>query len=130
MRLEGGALSIGYPGHVVGRGLDVALDTGEVLALLGPNGGGKTTLLKTLLGLLKEIGRVYPPVMLANAKALMSGAEQVEAVVEGLPWRQPPFPYQAKCLQWLRASHGALSGASRAQVDALMAASGCAAMFA
>ena len=52
MRLEGHNLTIGYPDRIVGSELDVALKTGEVLALLGPNGGGKTTLLKTLLGLL------------------------------------------------------------------------------
>jgi iron complex transport system ATP-binding protein len=52
MILEGHDLTIGYSDRVVGRHLDVALNKGEVLALLGPNGGGKTTLLKTLLGLL------------------------------------------------------------------------------
>jgi iron complex transport system ATP-binding protein len=52
MMLSGHDLTIGYGDRVVGRNLDIALSTGEVLALLGPNGGGKTTLLKTLLGLL------------------------------------------------------------------------------
>ena len=53
MNIEGRDLTIGYPDRTVGRDLNVALSTGEVLALLGPNGGGKTTLLKTLLGLIK-----------------------------------------------------------------------------
>ncbi len=49
-------LAIGYPGHAVGRDIDLALGPGEVLCLLGPNGSGKTTLFKTLLGLLPPQG--------------------------------------------------------------------------
>jgi iron complex transport system ATP-binding protein len=56
VKLAGQNLTIGYGNRVVGRNLTVALQQGEVLALLGPNGGGKTTLLKTLIGLLRPLG--------------------------------------------------------------------------
>ena len=55
-RLEGRALDFGYPGHPVGRGVTLALSAGEIVCLLGPNGGGKSTLFRTLLGLLPAQG--------------------------------------------------------------------------
>ncbi|NNM72453.1 ATP-binding cassette domain-containing protein [Enterovirga aerilata] len=56
MILQARQLAFGYPGREVGRDVDLALTPGRALALLGPNGGGKTTLLKTLLGLLPPLG--------------------------------------------------------------------------
>src|SRR5579859_4795948 len=55
MRLEARDLAIGYPGHLVGKDISLALAPGEVLCLLGPNGAGKTTLFRTLLGLQRAL---------------------------------------------------------------------------
>jgi glutathione S-transferase len=84
----------------------------------------------TLRALLGEVGRVYVPFVLANAAALDRGALRVECLVDGRPWTQRPFPYQGKCLRWLRSSYRALAGEDRAVVDQLLAGTGCERLFA
>src|SRR5581483_11727824 len=48
MTLSTDNLGFGYHGKPVGHGVTIEIQSGEVLCLLGPNGGGKTTLMKTL----------------------------------------------------------------------------------
>ena len=49
-------LSIGYKKKVVASDLDLSLRKGMVTALLGKNGVGKSTLLKTMTGMLPPLG--------------------------------------------------------------------------
>jgi glutathione S-transferase len=85
---------------------------------------------ESLHGLLAEIGRVSPPFLLGNAAALESGAEQVDCVIDGRKWVQKPFPYQGKCLTWLRERHAGLAADDRKFVDGALAGTGCEALFA
>ncbi len=86
----------------------------------------RTAIPPTLSALLREAGRGYVPVMLANARALKTGAPHVEAQVDGKAWGQPPFPYQGKCLQCLRAEFAALGADDQAWLMHLLDATGCA----
>lgn len=83
----------------------------------------------TLRALLAEIGRTYVPVMLANAAAIASGASEVECTVDAKRWTQKPFPYQAKCVGWLREEYAALSADDRRDADTVLDGSGCEALF-
>jgi len=50
------SLDFGFPGRTIGRDVSFSLAAGEVMCVLGPNGGGKTTLFRTVLGLLASHG--------------------------------------------------------------------------
>ncbi len=85
---------------------------------------------QALRPLLTEVGRVYVPALRANAAALATGEQDWRTTIDGRPWEQPTFPYQGKCLQALRMAHADLDDDSRTRVGAMLAGTGCEALFA
>jgi glutathione S-transferase len=109
------------------------VDLVDDLSGLEPSDAGwiaRDRLAERLGPLLGEVGRVYAPFLVANAWALARGREQLETTIDGRPWTQKPFPYQGKCLQWLVERYASLELGDRAAVDALLAGTGCEALFA
>jgi iron complex transport system ATP-binding protein len=107
MSLSGRDLTIGYSDRVVGRALNVALEQGEVLALLGPNGGGKTTLLKTLLGILRpQAGEVA---IGARSLAAISIRERARLIAYVPQVHTPTFAFTVETVVLMgRTAHGNL----------------------
>ncbi|HLI11707.1 MAG TPA: ABC transporter ATP-binding protein [Alphaproteobacteria bacterium] len=84
--LEVARVSSGYGEALVIRDIELALEPGEIFAILGKNGMGKTTLLKTIMGFLAARGgaiRVFgeeitglPPYRIARKAIAYSPQEQ------------------------------------------------------
>jgi len=79
----------------------------------------------SLKEIMKEFGRMYVPALLANANAIMKGEETWETEIDGSVWKQKAFPYQAKCLKWIKEEFGALNENDQSRVKTFLDGTGC-----
>ena len=79
----------------------------------------------SLIELFKEVGKVYIPCLIANAKAYEKGDDVWETSIDGSIWKQKTFPYQVKCLNWIKDEFNKLSNEDKKSTLDLIAGSGC-----
>ena len=92
MELEIRNLSCGYGQRTVIDSISLSINAGEVIGLLGANGCGKTTFIKTILVLLPAQGG---EVLLDGKNIKNWSSAQIARVIGYIPqMHTPPFPFQ------------------------------------
>ena len=90
--LEVRGLKCGYEKTEIVHGVDFDVRHGEFVCVLGPNGCGKTTTLKTVLGLLKPMGGT---ITMDNVSTVeMTEAERAKLFAYIPQSHTPPFPFK------------------------------------
>ena len=72
-----------------------------------------------------EIGKTNVPTMLMNEEAFNSGKEKWSAEILGCEWEQRTFPYQVKCLKWIRDEFRSLGDKDQQKVLNLLKDTDC-----
>lgn len=113
MKLEIRDVACGYEKKVILDKVNFEMNTGDILCILGPNGVGKTTLFKTILGLLDII---KGEVLLDGESISDWGRKDFAQAIGYVPQSHtPPFPYKVLDVVVMgRTSHlGAFSSPSK-----------------
>ena len=79
----------------------------------------------SLIQIFNEVGKVYIPCLIANAKAYENGDEVWETTIDSSIWKQKTFPYQVKCLNWIKDEFNKLSANDKKTTLDLISGSGC-----
>jgi len=80
---------------------------------------------KSLKEIFNEVGKVYIPCLIANNKAYINNEDTWEIELDGSTWKQKTFPYQSKCLNWIKDEFNNLSEQDKSDVKDYLKGSGC-----
>jgi ABC-2 type transport system ATP-binding protein len=111
------ALSKRFGGHLAVDRVDLNVPAGSIYGLLGPNGSGKTTTLRMLLGLVRPTGGT---VELLGAREPVDALPHVGALIEG-PGFLPHLTGRANLLRLDRADARADRRSRRERIGAALA---------
>ena len=75
--------------------------------------------------LFKELSTSYVPTMMENHRAIENGEKEWSVDLAGYPWKQKSFPYQAKCLDWIREEFKDLDQVNQEKVSNFLTANNC-----
>ena len=75
--------------------------------------------------LFKELSTSYVPTMIKNHKAINESEKEWSVDLAGYPWKQKSFPYQAKCLDWIRDEFKNLDDKNQEKVLGFLTATNC-----
>ncbi len=102
-------LARGYGGAPVFRGLSFSVERGERVAVVGPNGVGKSTLLKTLAGVLEpDAGSVEPGHAVSAGYFAQNHREMLSGEQSALAWLFAADPESGSDVATVRGALGAV----------------------
>ena len=79
-------VSVGYEGYEALHAVNLTIDSADFLGIIGPNGGGKTTLVKAILGAVPYTGKIdYAPELFDGRERLIGYMPQITEFDRAFP---------------------------------------------
>ncbi|MBE6207469.1 MAG: ABC transporter ATP-binding protein [Rikenellaceae bacterium] len=79
-------VSVGYEGYEALHAVNLTIDSTDFLGVIGPNGGGKTTLVKAILGAVPYTGKIdYAPELFDGRERLIGYMPQITEFDRAFP---------------------------------------------